>query len=303
MIRRGLCTSLRGVHAEMRSAFNRQKITTTAQFRFLRFSSSHLSCTRMTDQGSTKWSSLAATAVAGTAFFGVARAMCETKKDDEDDDDDGLQPEDRKKKEAPGGGLCNQPVYTKADVSKHTTIETRIWVTYKDGVYDITEFVEGHPGGAGKIMLAAGKAIDPYWNIFQQHFRTGYPMKLLEDMRIGRLAQGEYVPEAHNDPYAADPERDPRLIYHNKAPCNAEVPQELLMDNYLTPNNLWFVRHHHPVPVINDRNWELIVTGKGCKELRLTLDDLKSGRFKKVLVDVTLQVLSLLALLVQKNKY
>ena len=41
-------------------------------------------------------------------------------------------------------------------------------MTYKDGVYDITEFIESHPGGASKILLAAGKAIDPYWNIFQQ---------------------------------------------------------------------------------------------------------------------------------------
>jgi hypothetical protein len=23
-------------------------------------------------------------------------------------------------------------------------------------------------------MLAAGKAIDPYWNMFQQHFTTGF---------------------------------------------------------------------------------------------------------------------------------
>ena len=42
-----------------------------------------------------------------------------------------------------------------------------------------------------------------------------------------------------HDPYATDPERDERLIFHNKTPCNAEVPQELLTDNYLTPNDIW----------------------------------------------------------------
>jgi cytochrome b involved in lipid metabolism len=46
------------------------------------------------------------------------------------------------------------PMYTPEDVAKHRTLESRIWVTYKDGVYDITEFVAQHPGGAQKIMLA-----------------------------------------------------------------------------------------------------------------------------------------------------
>jgi len=175
--------------------------------------------------GRWRWQSQAM-AMAGTAFFGLAQVLCETKKDDDDDDDeDGLKPEERKEAPAPGGGQCHLPTYTKAEVSKHTTEETRVWVTYKDGVYDITEFVAGHPGGAGKIMLAAGKAIDPYWNIFQQHFRNGYPLKMLEEMRIGTLAPGEYIAEDLADPYAADPERDPRLVYHNKTPCNAEVPQ------------------------------------------------------------------------------
>lgn len=236
-----------------------------------------------------KWQAAAAVTLAGSAFFGVASALCETNEDADDEDDDGLKPEERKILAAPGGGQCHLPTYTKADVSKHATPEARIWVTYKDGVYDITEFVEAHPGGAAKIMLAAGKAIDPYWNIFQQHFRTGFPLKMLEEMRIGTLAPGEYVAEALADPYAADPERDAQLVYHNKTPCNAETPQELLTASYLTPNNLWFVRHHHPVPVINDNTWELVVSGKGCKELRFTLDDLKSGKFKKVEVDVTMQ--------------
>lgn len=48
------------------------------------------------------------------------------------------------------------PVYSAEEVSKHKTKEQRIWVTFKDGVYDITEFIAMHPGGAQRIMLAAG---------------------------------------------------------------------------------------------------------------------------------------------------
>ena len=42
-------------------------------------------------------------------------------------------------------------------------------MTYKDGVYDVTRFVEQHPGGAQRLMLAAGGAIDPFWAMYQQH--------------------------------------------------------------------------------------------------------------------------------------
>ena len=62
------------------------------------------------------------------------------------------------------------PIYTREEVSKHTTPETRIWVTFKDGVYDITEFVQAHPGGAQRIMLAAGGQVDPFWLLYQQHY-------------------------------------------------------------------------------------------------------------------------------------
>lgn len=44
-----------------------------------------------------------------------------------------------------------------------------IWVTYKDGVYDVTRFAEQHPGGMPRLMLAAGGAIDPFWAMYQQH--------------------------------------------------------------------------------------------------------------------------------------
>ncbi len=37
--------------------------------------------------------------------------------------------------------------YSLEDVQSHKTKERGVWVTYEDRVYDITEFVEGHPGG------------------------------------------------------------------------------------------------------------------------------------------------------------
>lgn len=40
------------------------------------------------------------------------------------------------------------PTFTRADVAKHRTPEDRIWVTFEDGVYDVTDFVRSHPGGS-----------------------------------------------------------------------------------------------------------------------------------------------------------
>ena len=36
-------------------------------------------------------------------------------------------------------------------------------------------------------MLAAGKAIDPFWHLYQQHYASPLPHQLLEEMKIGEL--------------------------------------------------------------------------------------------------------------------
>ena len=61
------------------------------------------------------------------------------------------------------------PTYTSAEVAQHRTPVDRVWVTFKDGVYDITDFIPMHPGGMSKIMMAAGGSIDPFWAMYQQH--------------------------------------------------------------------------------------------------------------------------------------
>lgn len=58
-------------------------------------------------------------------------------------------------------------------------------------MYDITDFIKNHPGG-DKILLAAGGAVDPYWNIYQQH-KTPEVLELLEEMRIGNLDERDVI--------------------------------------------------------------------------------------------------------------
>ena len=49
------------------------------------------------------------------------------------------------------------PEYANDEIRRHDSLEKGVWVTYKDGVYDITKFIQqgNHPGG-NKIDMAAG---------------------------------------------------------------------------------------------------------------------------------------------------
>ena len=84
---------------------------------------------------------------------------------------------------------------------------------------------------------------------------------------------------------------------------NAELPRELMMDNWITPKDLFFIRHHHPVcliylltgikllttvlvvclqvPLVNANDYTLRLGGKGVKPILLSLHELRT-HFHKV---------------------
>ena len=66
----------------------------------------------------------------------------------------GASAEAEDKEKEPRGEL---PIITSAQVAKNNGKNGNpIWMTYGGYVYDVTHFVESHPGGVEKIMLAAG---------------------------------------------------------------------------------------------------------------------------------------------------
>ena len=70
------------------------------------------------------------------------------------------------------------PQYTYQEVRQSKKLLT----TYENNVYDITDFVTSHPGGKQKIMLAANTQLEPYWNLYKQHFKPEV-FQLLENMK------------------------------------------------------------------------------------------------------------------------
>ena len=106
------------------------------------------------------------------------------------------------------------PTYTLKEVNEHDSPENGIWVAYKEGVYNITDFIKSHPGGSNKIMMAAGGTIDPFWTIFANHQKPEI-LELLETMRIGNLRKEDvYTPKKDDfDPYALEPVRNKVILF------------------------------------------------------------------------------------------
>ncbi len=46
----------------------------------------------------------------------------------------------------------------------------RIVVAYQGSLYDMTHFT-GHPGGVGRLQMAAGNDLEVYWGVYTQHNR------------------------------------------------------------------------------------------------------------------------------------
>jgi len=125
----------------------------------------------------------------------------------------------------------------------------------------------------------------------------------MEHMAIGRLKESDQdeieqqmmvLEETTEDPYIKEPRRDPRLVVHSDTPMNAECPAYLLTESYLTPPELFYIRHHHPVPYLTPAELaqfsiEIDISNydKGRHVLALTLDDL--AKLEKVEVTTTLQ--------------
>lgn len=174
-----------------------------------------------------------------------------------------------------------------------------ILVTFRDGVYDISEFAGSHPGG-DQILLAAGGPLEPYWAMYPQH-STEFVLDLLEEYRVGNLKVDEEWQRTHRSspksmsnkskpsPYDNDPIRHPALIVQSTAPYTAETPASVMVSSQHTPNDLFYVRNHMPVPQIDPSEYRLNIVDKNGTSLAcLTLEDLKN-KFEKVTISATIQ--------------
>ncbi|XP_063989124.1 cytochrome b5-like [Diachasmimorpha longicaudata] len=81
------------------------------------------------------------------------------------------------------------PTYTLEEVACHNgKLETGLWIVIKDTVYDVTEYIDKHPGGQELILEYAGKDATSAFNDFGH---SSDATALLKLYKIGQLAEGE----------------------------------------------------------------------------------------------------------------
>ena len=195
-------------------------------------------------------------------------------------------PAHQETKDAPNSNL-----FRLDEIRKHGADSERPWIIKGTGVYDITDWIESHPGG--KVVLrAAGSSVEPYWNIFTIHKKDDV-YQILEQFRIGDvdpldLVDGCVPQEQVDDPFREDPERDSRLVYLTEKPCNAETPASGL-NSFITDTPLFYVRHHFWVPPIDPSSYKITIDlGDGSDEKTYTLDDLRT-KFPQHTITAVLQ--------------
>jgi cytochrome b involved in lipid metabolism len=78
----------------------------------------------------------------------------------------------------------NEKTYTMEEISKHNSKES-CWTVVRGDVYDLTNWIDKHPGGADKILKICGK--DGTDLFIKQHGGKEKPEKILEGFEIGAL--------------------------------------------------------------------------------------------------------------------
>ena len=150
----------------------------------------------------------------------------------------------------------------------------------------------GHPGGVGRLQMAAGNDLEVFWKVYTQHNR-GHIMYHMARYKIGEVSPADMKIITENTYYDSstydnNPEPYPGLLTNTRYPYNAEGRLAGLRDSFITPAGKHFVRNHCAVPDIDPEEYTLTITGEGLTETVFTLEDLKT-KFTKVDVTTVIQ--------------
>ncbi|KAI6243775.1 Cytochrome b5 and Oxidoreductase and Moybdenum cofactor oxidoreductase domain containing protein [Aphelenchoides fujianensis] len=111
---------------------------------------------------------------------------------------------------------------------------------------------------------------------------TNEVREILETLRIGNVNAEDFKKlqeeqkKDEKDPFNNDPRRHPALIVNSERPFNAETPPSFILDNFRTPNDIFFVRNHMPVPEVKEEEHVVVVEGEGIRRpIRLSVEQLK----------------------------
>ena len=76
--------------------------------------------------------------------------------------------------------------YTLEEVAKHNTAESR-WIVIHGMVYDVTEFINKHPGGKKPFEKYSGTDATEKFQKIQNHFENPDVATFMKTLCIGKL--------------------------------------------------------------------------------------------------------------------
>ncbi|KIX07414.1 uncharacterized protein Z518_02067 [Rhinocladiella mackenziei CBS 650.93] len=89
------------------------------------------------------------------------------------------------------------PTILRSEVETHNN-KTSCYVTIGERVFDVTDFVEDHPGGSGLILDYAGKDVQAIMEDAVSHFHSEAAYEILEESLVGFVADDPALKTAVN---------------------------------------------------------------------------------------------------------
>jgi cytochrome b involved in lipid metabolism len=84
------------------------------------------------------------------------------------------------------GAGATQRIYTASDVERHAS-KGDCWITRGGRVYDVTEFLDDHPGGNDLILRHAGKDVSNVMTDPSGHDHSQAAYDILNQYAIGKI--------------------------------------------------------------------------------------------------------------------
>lgn len=106
------------------------------------------------------------------------------------------------------------PTLTQAEVESHNNAKS-CYVTIGSKVYDITSFVDDHPGGGDLILEYAGKDVGEIMGDVVSHEHSESAYEILEDSLVGFVGTGSSTKANANANGAASAEEQARAVYES----------------------------------------------------------------------------------------
>lgn len=83
-------------------------------------------------------------------------------------------------------------IYTTEDVETHN-LPSSCWISRDGKVYDVTRFLDDHPGGDDLILKYAGRDVGEIMKDPDEHAHSESAYDMMGEFLIGRLGQGENI--------------------------------------------------------------------------------------------------------------